>query len=175
VQAIILSAGEGTRLRPLTYTKPKVMLPIANKPILEHVIVELRKAGIKDVILVVGYRDEVIRNHFKDGSDWDINITYVSQKVQLGTADALKSAMHLIDDEFIYVVDDWNWPEVQQGTLKSIAKNGMEILFKKEITYNGTQIRQQDSDPHDQVNITEMTSDGWWNGIGIFVLKKNGA
>jgi bifunctional UDP-N-acetylglucosamine pyrophosphorylase/glucosamine-1-phosphate N-acetyltransferase len=106
VQAIILSAGEGTRMRPLTYTKPKVMLPIANKPILEHLIIELRKAGIKDIILVVGYRDEVIRNYFKDGSDWDVNITYVSQKVQLGTADALKSAMHLIDDEFITLNGD---------------------------------------------------------------------
>jgi len=106
MQAVILAAGEGTRLRPLTYTKPKVMLPIANKPILEHLIIELRKANVKDIILVVGYKDEVIRDYFKGGDNWDINITYASQKIQLGTADALKSAIHLIDDEIIVLNGD---------------------------------------------------------------------
>jgi len=130
VQAIVLAAGEGTRMRPLTYTKPKVMLPIANKPILEHLIVELRKAGIKDIILVVGYKDEVIRNHFKDGSDWDVNITYVSQKVQMGTADALKSAMHLIDDEFIMLNGD---NIVSYEDIKKIAKTDGFAIGVKEV------------------------------------------
>lgn len=106
VQAIVLAAGEGTRMRPLTHTKPKVMLPIANRPILDHLIVELRRAGIRDLILVVGYKDEIIRNYFRDGSDWGVSIAYVSQKVQSGTADALKSAMHLIEDEFIMLNGD---------------------------------------------------------------------
>ncbi len=130
MQAIVLAAGEGTRIRPLTYTKPKVMLPIANKPILEHLIVELRKAGIKDIILVVGYKDEVIRNHFKDGSDWDVNITYVSQKVQMGTADALKSAMHLIDDEFIVLNGD---NIVSYEDIKKIAKTDSFAIGVKEV------------------------------------------
>jgi len=130
VQAIVLAAGEGTRIRPLTYTKPKVMLSIANKPILEHLIVELRKAGIKDIILVVGYKDEVIRNHFKDGSDWDVNITYVSQKVQRGTADALKSSMHLIDNEFIMLNGD---NIVGYEDIKKIAKTDSFAIGVKEV------------------------------------------
>jgi len=69
MQAVILAAGEGTRMRPLTYTRPKVMLPIANKPILEHLISELSKAGVKDIVLVVGYKEEKIREYFGDGSD----------------------------------------------------------------------------------------------------------
>ena len=55
MKAVVLAAGEGSRMRPLTYTRPKVMLPIANRPILEHLLVELREAGIKDFIFIVGY------------------------------------------------------------------------------------------------------------------------
>lgn len=106
MRAVILAAGEGTRMRPLTYTKPKVMLPIANKPILEHLIAELARVGIKDIVLVVGYKDEIVRGYFGDGGDFGVSIEYVSQRKQLGTADALRSAIHLIDDDFIMLNGD---------------------------------------------------------------------
>lgn len=106
MQAVILAAGEGTRMRPLTYTRPKVMLPIANKPILEHLINELKKAGIRDIVLVVGYKDEKVREYFGDGNKWDVNISYVTQRKQLGTADALKSALHLIEGDFLMLNGD---------------------------------------------------------------------
>jgi len=122
---------------------------------------------------------------FIESSCWDVDPSGFSIKFNIYMYDgchdevshfqALNHFMECLDDEFIYIVDDWNRVSVQEATFKSIAKNGMEILFKKEITYNGTQIRQQDSDPHDQENVTEMIADGWWNGVGIFVLKKNGA
>ena len=70
---------------------------------------------------------------------------------------ALNHFEECLDDEFIYIVDDWNRSKIQRGTFKSIAKNGMETLFKKEITYD------------------DINPQTWWNGIGIFVLKKNGA
>ncbi len=57
MKAVILAAGEGSRMRPLTYTRPKGMLPLANKPILEHLLIEASKAGIRQFIFVVGYRD----------------------------------------------------------------------------------------------------------------------
>jgi len=106
VQAVILAAGEGTRMRPLTYTKPKVMLPVANKPILEHLIIELKNAGIDNLILVVGYKSETIRGYFGDGSRWGVKIKYIEQRRQLGTADALKSATHLINSDFIMLNGD---------------------------------------------------------------------
>jgi len=88
VQAIILAAGEGTRMRPLTYTKPKVMLPVANKPILQHLVENLSKAGIDEIVLVVGYREETVRNYF--GEEFNgVKIRYVRQSKQLGTAHAL--------------------------------------------------------------------------------------
>lgn len=106
MKAVILAAGEGLRCRPLTLTRSKVMLPVANKPILEHVISALAKCGIVDVILVVGYKKERIMDHFKDGVDFGVNITYVEQKSQLGTAHAIKQTSSHVDGEFIVLNGD---------------------------------------------------------------------
>ncbi len=131
VQAVILAAGEGTRMRPLTYTRPKVMLPVFNKPILEHLITELKQAGINDVVFVVGYRDDTIREHFGDGSEWGIKIDYVTQRKQLGTADALRSSSHLLEDKFLMLNGD---AIIDSKDIENItAKNSMAMgVFKVE-------------------------------------------
>jgi UDP-N-acetylglucosamine diphosphorylase/glucosamine-1-phosphate N-acetyltransferase len=90
-QAIILAAGQGKRLQPFTETVPKVMLPVANKPILEHVITAVRQSGINQLILIVGYKKEAIMEYLKD-TNKEIKITYVEQDKQLGTAHALLQA-----------------------------------------------------------------------------------
>ena len=105
-KAVILAAGEGNRMHPLTYTRPKVMLPIAGKPILEHLLLEMRQAGIKDFIIICGYHDEIIRNHFDDASRWNINIRYINQRKQLGTADALRMVEGVIKDDFLMANGD---------------------------------------------------------------------
>lgn len=69
MQAVILAVGEGTRMRPLTYTRPKVMLPVANKPILQHIIENLAKVGVEEVVLVVGYRDD--KKVFRRRNEWN--------------------------------------------------------------------------------------------------------
>jgi glucose-1-phosphate thymidylyltransferase len=99
MKAIILAAGEGLRCRPLTLTRSKVMLPIANRPILEHVIDSLEKNGIFEIILVVGYEKERIMDYFQDGLNFGVKINYVEQKAQLGTAHAIEQAKKLIDLE----------------------------------------------------------------------------
>ena len=106
MKAVILAAGEGKRMHPLTYTRPKVMLPIANKPIVEHLLIEMKEAGIKDFIFIVGYHGETIREHFGDGDRWGIKIEYVSQRKQLGTAHALKLVEKFMDDKFILANGD---------------------------------------------------------------------
>jgi bifunctional UDP-N-acetylglucosamine pyrophosphorylase/glucosamine-1-phosphate N-acetyltransferase len=105
-KAVILAAGEGTRMRPLTYTRPKVMLPIANKPILEHVLNEMQQAGIREFIFIVGYHDEQIRNYFGGGEKWGVSIQYCNQKEHLGTADALRNAEGLISENFLMANGD---------------------------------------------------------------------
>ena len=131
MQAIILAAGEGTRMRPLTYTKPKVMLPIANKPILEHLIIELKKVGIRDLMLVVGYKDEKIREYFGDGSKWDVKISYVTQRKQLGTADALRSASHFIKGDFLMLNGD---NIVSSKDIKKLVDYGKMSIGVKEVS-----------------------------------------
>ncbi len=106
MKAVILAAGEGRRMRPLTYTRPKVMLPVANKPILEYVVEALAKAGIRDIVIVVGYKDNVIRDYFNDGKNWNVKIKYVFQKRSLGTAHALMVASHLLNDDFLMLNGD---------------------------------------------------------------------
>ncbi|AKB19827.1 MULTISPECIES: bifunctional sugar-1-phosphate nucleotidylyltransferase/acetyltransferase [unclassified Methanosarcina] len=109
MKAIILAAGEGLRCRPLTLTRSKVMLPVANRPILEHVISSLETNGINEIILVVGYEKERIMNYFEDGLNFGVNIKYVEQKAQLGTAHAIEQAKKLIspeDSEFLVLNGD---------------------------------------------------------------------
>jgi UDP-N-acetylglucosamine diphosphorylase/glucosamine-1-phosphate N-acetyltransferase len=106
LRAVILAAGEGSRMRPLTYTRPKVMLPIANKPILEHLLIEAREAGIADFIFVVGYHDEQVRHYFGDGSRWLVNIRYSYQPRQSGTADAVRMVEDMIDGNFLMMNGD---------------------------------------------------------------------
>jgi glucose-1-phosphate thymidylyltransferase len=109
MKAVILAAGEGKRCRPLTLTRSKVMLPVANKPILEHIINALVKNNIKEIILVVGYKKERIMDYFEDGINFGVKIEYVEQKAQIGTAHAILQARDLIgkeEEKFVVVNGD---------------------------------------------------------------------
>jgi len=106
MKAVILTAGEGTRLRPLTVNRPKGMIPVANKPILEYVVQALVDNKITDVVMVVGYRDDRIKDHFQDGTSFGINITYAHQSKQLGTAHALAHAEEYVDGPFLVLPGD---------------------------------------------------------------------
>ncbi|AQX72969.1 bifunctional sugar-1-phosphate nucleotidylyltransferase/acetyltransferase [Dehalococcoides mccartyi] len=106
MKAVILAAGEGSRMRPLTFTRPKVMLPIAGKPILEHLLMEVSASGIKEFVLVVGYRDEQVRSYFADGAKWGVKISYCQQTRQLGTAHALKQLENQLEGNFLVMNGD---------------------------------------------------------------------
>jgi glucose-1-phosphate thymidylyltransferase len=106
MKAVILAAGEGSRLKPFTVTRPKVMIPVGNKPILEYVVNALQESGIIDIILVVGYKREKIMDYFGDGHKWGVNIVYVEQFQQLGTAHALRQVSHMINDRFLVINGD---------------------------------------------------------------------
>ncbi len=106
MKAVILAAGEGLRCRPLTLARSKVMLPVANKPILEYIIRALAGNDIKEIILVVGYEKERIMDYFGNGIEFGVNISYVEQGAQLGTAHAIKQAEHLINEKFLVLNGD---------------------------------------------------------------------
>ena len=87
--AVLMVGGEGSRLRPLTENVPKPLLPIAGRPILEHIIEHLRNHGIERVTMALGYRAEQIESHFGDGSRFGVDVDYVREKKALGTAGAI--------------------------------------------------------------------------------------
>lgn len=106
MKAVVLAAGEGKRFRPLTETRPKSMLPVAEKPLLAHVVDTLAKSGIDEVVLVVGHRRERIQSHFGEGAAWGVDISYVVQDPPLGTGDALLRAEAHVGEDFLVVNGD---------------------------------------------------------------------
>jgi mannose-1-phosphate guanylyltransferase len=107
VDAVLLVGGQGTRLRPLTVTTPKPMLPTAGVPFLTHLLVRARDAGVDHAILSTSYRPEVFEGWFGDGSDLGLRITYVTEDVPLGTGGAIRNvAGHLRHDDFLVLNGD---------------------------------------------------------------------
>ncbi|MFN3974817.1 MAG: sugar phosphate nucleotidyltransferase [Dehalococcoidia bacterium] len=101
MQAVILVGGEGTRLRPLTFTRPKSMLPVLNRPFLEHLLAHLHQSGMDEVILALHYLPQAIRSHFGDGLQWGIRLHYSVEPFPLGTAGPLRLVAQHLKGTFI--------------------------------------------------------------------------
>jgi mannose-1-phosphate guanylyltransferase/phosphomannomutase len=107
MKAVVLAGGFGTRIQPLTNSRPKPMLPIINKPMMEHTMIRLRDTGIKDFIILLYFKPEIIKNYFGDGGKFGIKITYITPEDDYGTAGAVKLAQKAIGDEnFIIISGD---------------------------------------------------------------------
>ena len=98
MKCVIIAAGEGNRMHPLTYTRPKVMLPIAGKPLLEWNLLNARAAGLKEFIFVVSYKSEMVREYFGDGKPWNVKISYVNQGKAMGTAHAIGTVEPFVNE-----------------------------------------------------------------------------
>ena len=106
MECVVLAAGEGKRMRPLTATRPKVMIPLANRPMTDHLVCAARDAGISEFILVVGYQEQAVRDYFGDGSRFGVSIRYVTQRRQKGTADALRTVEDQVSGSFLLLNGD---------------------------------------------------------------------
>src|SRR5947208_1036557 len=109
-QAVILAGGRGTRLAPLTDTKPKPMIEFHGVPFLEYLIVMLRDQGFSRILLLLGYLPEVITKHFGDGSRWGVSIEYLVSDVEDDTGKRLKLAQDRIDPLSLLLYCDNYWP-----------------------------------------------------------------
>jgi UDP-N-acetylglucosamine diphosphorylase/glucosamine-1-phosphate N-acetyltransferase len=132
VQAVILAAGEGNRMRPLTANRPKVMLPIANRPIVEHLLIEVREAGISEFIFIVGYCDEQVRSYFGGGEKWGVSIAYSEQRKQLGTADAIRQVSDMVAGNFIVINGDVIVDREDIRKLTAGRRNTMGVIEVKD-------------------------------------------
>ncbi len=137
MKAVILAAGEGSRMRPLTFTRPKVMLPIASKPILEHLLIEMKKVGISEFIFIVGYHDELIRNYFAKGEKWGVNIQYFDQRNRLGTADALRMVAGFLNDSFLMANGDSIISSEDISRLLTQKENAMSVIELQDVSGMG--------------------------------------
>ncbi len=127
--AIIVAGGLGTRLRPLTETIPKPLIPVHGKPIIEHTILNLKKHGVKNIILSIGYRAELIKEHFQDGEKLGVSISYSIETEPLGTGGAVKLAAANLTAPFILVWGD-NLMDIDYGRLQEeYCKNNTPIIM----------------------------------------------
>jgi len=106
MKAVILAGGLGTRLHPYTLFMPKPMLPLGDKPVLEHLISWLYNNDIKEMVICVSYLRRIIEDYFKDGKELGVKITYARTNTPMGTAGQLKSAEKFIDGTFLCVYGD---------------------------------------------------------------------
>jgi mannose-1-phosphate guanylyltransferase/phosphomannomutase len=104
VKAVVMAGGEGTRLRPMTASQPKPMLPVVNKPIMEHVLRLLRKHGFDETVVTVQFLASMVRNYFGDGEDFGMTLQYATEDTPLGTAGSVKNAEDALRDEPILVI-----------------------------------------------------------------------
>lgn len=177
-QAVILCAGLGTRLRPLTDTIPKPMIPILGKPLLEWNIEQFKKHGVTEFFINLYYLPDVIRDYFGDGAKWGVKINYFQEKDILGTAGGVKNFADMLDESFFLIYGDM---------LSLMDYSKMAEEFAKHSQAIGMQ-RMQRTDNYADADVAELAADGSYAKIhpkphtekysnayrmkGIFILKK---
>jgi mannose-1-phosphate guanylyltransferase / phosphomannomutase len=104
MKGVIMAGGFGTRLKPLTINRPKPMVPVANRPIMEHIVALLRRHGITDLVSILYFQPDHITSWFGDGSAFGVNMQYVTAEADYGTAGAVRNASHLLGDDRVIVI-----------------------------------------------------------------------
>jgi mannose-1-phosphate guanylyltransferase / phosphomannomutase len=147
MRAMVMAAGAGTRLRPLTFSVPKPMVPVANRPVLEYTIENLRRHGIIDLVLNLHSHPDMIKNHFKNGEDWGVHIEYSHEPKLLGTAGGVKKvASFLKGDSFLVMsgdgLTDINLTELinfhrSRRAFGTIALKAVDTRFEYGVTLTG--------------------------------------
>ncbi|MBI1922139.1 MAG: mannose-1-phosphate guanyltransferase [Geobacter sp.] len=106
MKAVIMAGGFGTRIQPLTCNIPKPMIPLVNRPIMLHIVELLKKHGITELVMLLYHQPEVIKNFFRDGSEFGVRISYVTPLQDMGTAGAVKSAEKFLNERFMVISGD---------------------------------------------------------------------
>jgi NDP-sugar pyrophosphorylase family protein len=147
MKAMILAAGGGTRLYPLTFTLAKPMATVMNKPVLEHIINHISKHGFNELMINLHNFGDQIENYFRDGRDFGVKISYSHEKEPLGTAGGVKNVEHFFDDTFMVIGGD-DLLDVNLGELiafhkekKALATIGLS--YEKEVEHYGVVVTDQ--------------------------------
>ncbi len=176
LQSVILCGGLGTRLRPLTNQLPKPMIPVRGKPFLEYEIKMLKKSGVRDFVLCVGFLSEKIMNYFHDGSSLGVRIRYSDEgKVWLGPAGAIRRAAPLLNDDFFVTYGD-AYLRLDYGLahsrFHSLDKLGMMVVNENHNRFGKSDLVVENG----MVTRYDKHSQGphmYWINFGIVFLRKD--
>jgi len=106
MKAVIMAGGEGTRLRPLTSNQPKPLMPLANRPMMEHIVRLLKAHGFDDIVVTLAFLPQTIRTYFGDGSEFGVRMVYATEETPLGTAGSVRNARAELDEPFLVISGD---------------------------------------------------------------------
>ncbi|MDD1774519.1 MAG: NDP-sugar synthase [Methanobacterium sp.] len=145
-----MAGGQGTRLRPLTSIRPKPMIPLINKPILEHALDRLKNFQLKNVLLTLNYKSNIIKRYFKDGSEMNLDINYSVEKSPLGTAGSVKQAEKYLNDTFMVlsgdVISNMNFRQMQEFHKKKKALATLVLTRVADPTHFGIAVLNEDQE-----------------------------
>lgn len=122
MQAVLLAGGLGTRLRSVVSDRPKPMALIEEKPFMEYVVRQLARCGIEEIIFAVGYRGSMVEEHFGDGSQLGVRVSYAYEETLLGTAGAIKNAGSLVTEDRFFVLNADTYYQIDYSLLVQLAK-----------------------------------------------------
>ncbi len=123
-----MAGGEGTRLRPMTANQPKPMLPVVNRPIMEHVLRLLRKHGLTETVVTVQFLASMVRNYFGDGEDFGMSLQYATEEIPLGTAGSVKNAEDALRDEPFLVISGDALTDIDLSDLIRFHKDNQSLV-----------------------------------------------
>src|SRR3954463_8388002 len=106
MKAVIMAGGEGTRLRPLTSNQPKPLMPLVNRPMMEHIVRLLKQHGFDDIVVTVAFLPQTIRSYFGDGEEFGVRMVYATEESPLGTAGSVGNAKDELDETFLVISGD---------------------------------------------------------------------
>ncbi len=153
MKGLVLSGGSGTRLRPLTHTGPKQLIPVANKPVLQYVLEDLSEAGITDIGVILGNNGkEQVVAELKDGRQYGVKITYIEQGAPLGIAHAVQCAREFMgDDNFIVYLGDNMLKDGVRGLVDDFAGGDYDAAISLQAVPNPRQFGVAELDPQGRV------------------------
>lgn len=145
-----MAGGQGTRLRPLTSVRPKPMIPLINKPILEYAVERLKKFKLKNIVFTLNYKSDIIKHHFKDGSRMNMDIKYSVEKSLLGTAGSVKNAEKYLNNTFMVlsgdIISNMNFRNILQFHQKKKALATIVLTEVVDPTHFGIAVLNEDKE-----------------------------
>src|SRR3989338_996379 len=175
-QAVILAGGRGERLRPFTDNLPKQMFSVNGRPFLEYLLASLKKSGIEEAVLLVGYLKEKIIEHFGNGERFNLRIKYSIGVVEDDTGTRLRNAKDLLAPEFLLLYGDVYWPALDLKKMNdfyySVGKLGLAIVCDKGENNPNFEVNDK-NDVLSYIYGREANDNKFnWTEVGYFILNK---